>query len=259
MKIKFCVTTVAMLVVFAGFALAEFLPFSFPKDETVVFENKSPGKQSSTVSNTYYKSGNNFVIKVAEQDGSITKITVDKNFIPKNYKKIGKSGSTLEYANYAKGKLNIKIPARNINKTVKLPDKYYDPYTLYYVFRKFPFGKKDSVIIYLVYHDPGNIRVVKMQVKYKGKETVKIKSGKFECYRLELGTVNPLDVAIWPYKYNFWFTTDQNRHFVKFSGREKDASLITSELATYKVGNKYVVKKSSSSNSRSDLITSNAF
>jgi len=260
MKIRAGLLIFALIALLSGLALADFAPFSFPKDETVVFENSSPDKELTWVTNTYYASGKNFVIKVSEHDGSVTKITLDKNFIPLNYKKTSKAGATLEYSEYGKGKLHIKVPAKNIDKTVKLPDKYYDPYTLYYVFRKFPFGKKDSETIYLAYHDPGNIRVVKMQVKYKGKETVKTKSGKFECYRLELGTVNPLDVAVWPYKYNFWFTTDANRHFVKFTGREKDASIIASEIMTYKVGNKYIVKRSSSGSvTRSDLIGSNSF
>ena len=138
----------------------------------------------------------------------------------------------------------MKIPARNLNKEAKLPSTYYDSYTLFYAFRKFPFGKKDSIVINLAYHDPGNIRVVKMAVKFKGVETIKISSGKFTCYKLELGTVNAMDVAIWPYRYYFWFTTDANHHFVKFQGRERDASVIFSELAAYKIGKKFIVKKS---------------
>ena len=223
---------------------AEFGAFSFPKDEVVVFENHQASGKVAKVTNTYYRSGRNFVVKISEENGDTTKIILDKNFIPSSYKKTNKSGSILEYAGYSKGKFNIKIPSRNINKEVKLPSTYYDSSTLFYVFRKFPFGKKDSLTINLVYHEPGNIRVVKMAVKSKGMETVKIGAGKFTCYKLELGTVNPAEVAIWPYKYYFWFTTDANHHFVKFQGREKDASMIFSELTAYKIGKKFVVKKS---------------
>lgn len=227
---------------FAGACFAEFYPFAFPKDETVIFNNFTPNEKPAKVINTYSKSGKNFVIKQMEENGNVTKIVIDKNFIPISYKKVNRSGEMLEFAAYSKGKLTISIPAKRVNKSVSLPSTYYDSFTLNYALRKFKFGKTDSIYINLAYHDPGNTRVVKMQVKNKGIETVKIKSGSFKCYKLEMGTCNPLDVAIWPYKYYFWFTTDANHFFVKFQGRQRDSSSITSELAIYKVGKKYIVK-----------------
>lgn len=245
-----------LITAFAGACFGEFSAFLFPKDETVVFENYSGTGNPAMVTNTYYRSGSNYIIKITEANGNVAKITVNKNFAPLSYKKVNKNGAILEFAAYSKDKLNISIPARNIKKTVKLPSTYYDPYTLYYIFRKFPYAKKDNIYMNIAYHDPGNIRVVKMYVKNKGVETVKIKAGKFTCYKLEMGTVNPLDVAVWPYKYYFWFTTDSNHHFVKFQGRDRDSSILNSELATYKIGSKYVVKRSSLNNTgfQSDII-----
>ena len=241
-----------LMSVCAGASFAALGAFSFPKDETVVFENRSAGGKMAKVTNTYYRSGSNFVVKINEENGDITKIVVDKNFIPSSYQKMSRLGKIVEYAVYNNGKLSVSIPSRNMKKEVKLPSSYYDSYTLFYVFRTFPFDKKDTITINLAYHDPGNTRVVKMAVKNKGTETVKIGAGKFKCYKLELGTVNPAEVAIWPYKYYFWFSTDPNRYFVKFQGREKDASSIVSELNTYKVGKKFVVKKSASNTSKTD-------
>lgn len=246
------------LILFVLFAAAlaevsygEFLPFSFPKNETIIFENNSGSDKATMVTNTYYPDKKNFVIKQIEGNGSVTKILVDKNFKPISYKKVSRTGSMLEYAGYSKGKMTIKIPAKKLNKTVNLPSTYYDAFTFFYTFRKYPVGKKDSVYINVAYHDPGNVRVVKMQVKYKGIEEVKVKAGTFKCHRFEMGTCNPLDVAVWPYKYNFWFTADQNRHFVKFSGRERDSSTITSEIAVYKIGSKSVVKRSDMNSGKS--------
>jgi|GEM_PF-1911603 len=230
----------------------ELYSVSFPKNEVVVFENHMANGKVSQVLNTYYKQKSDYVIKAVEENGNVIKIVVDKNFIPKVYKKQSKSGKILEYASYSNGKMKISIPSKKMDKTVSLPSKYYDAYTLFYAFRKFPFGKKDKIEIDLAYHDPGNTRVVRMYVENKGIETVKIGAGKFKCYKLEMGTTKALDRAVWPYKYYFWFSTDSRHHFVKFQGRERDASIITSELAIYKVDGKFLVKKASSEKYSSD-------
>ena len=238
--------SILLLISFsAGICFAyELYSIDFPKDEVVIFLNHMANGETAQVFNTHYKWNNDYVIKAVEENGNVIKIVVNKYFIPKIYKKVSKSGKVLEYTSYDKGELTVSIPHKRIKKAVELPSTYYDPYTLFYAFRKFPFGKKDKININLAYHDPGNIRVVQMYVKNLGTETVKIGAGKFKCYKLEMGTVKRADTVIWPYKYYFWFTADSRHHFVKFQGREKDASIIISELAIYKVGKKFIVKSS---------------
>ena len=70
---------IIVLSVMSGACLAEFAPFSFPKDEVVVFENHQASGKIAKVTNTYSKTGKNFVIKATEENGDTTKIVVDKN------------------------------------------------------------------------------------------------------------------------------------------------------------------------------------
>jgi hypothetical protein len=254
MRNKALIITAALILisVLAGICFAyELYSIGFPKDEVVVFENHMANGKTAKVISTYYKQKKDYVIKQVEENGNVIKTVVNKYFIPKVYKKTSKKGKILEYASYGSGKLKVSIPGKRVDKSVKIPSTYYDTYTLFYALRKFPFGKKDKINLNVAYHDPGNIRAVEMEIKNKGTETVNIDSGTFKCYKLEMRAKKAVERAIWPYKYYFWFTTDSKHHFVKFQGRERDASIITSELAIYKVGGKYIVKKASKTNTAS--------
>jgi len=254
-NMKKLIISLIFVSLLAGLCYAyELYSINFPKDEVVVFENHTADGDTAKVISTYYKQGSDYVIKQTEENGNVIKTVVNKFFIPKVYKKTSKSGKILEYAGYNSktGKLSVSIPSKRVEKTVSLPSgDYYDSFTLFYALRRFPFGKKDKIKINVAYHDPGNTRSARMYVKNCGKETVEIDAGKFECYKLEMGTDKAVDRAVWPYKYYFWFSADSRHHFVKFQGRERDASVITSELAIYKIGKKYIVRKASLDSRRS--------
>jgi hypothetical protein len=110
--------------------------------------------------------------------------------------------------------------------------------SLFYLLRCFPFKSAEKITFDIVMHDPDNVRAVKMYIKYLGEEDVKVKAGKFHCYKLEMGCEKMIENLVWPYKYYFWFTSDAPHHFVKYQGREPDLSILTNELESYRAGKK---------------------
>jgi len=215
----------------------------FPdKEETVMQIGHSNGSVGTRISRVYDK-GSTYAIKTIEEDGSTSKMVLEKwTLRPLSYKQTDRSGKTIQFTKYYKNnKMYLAIPESDISKMVSIPDNAYDMHSLYYVFRRFPFDK-DEININLVMHDPGNIRNTKMYVKNLGIEEVKALSGTFKCYKLEMGCANPIERVFWPHQYYFWFTQEAPHYFVKFEGRDTDLSVVTNELMSYKVGKEYLVK-----------------
>ena len=215
----------------------------FPnEEETTMQVYRSNGKIGTRRSKVFDR-GSSYLIRTIEEDGSTSKMFIDKKTLkPLVFYDTDPEGKTIRYAKFYKNnKMYLAFPEDGIEKTVNIPENAYDMQSLYYVFRAFPF-EKDEINVNLVMHDPGNIRNVGMTVKKVAVEEIEVASGKFVCYKLEMGCSNIIERVFWPHKYYFWYTVAKPHHFVKFAGKEADLTVVTNELLSYKVGKRYVVK-----------------
>lgn len=221
-----------------------FYDIQFPNGEETIIRNFMGNGGTAKTVNKVEDRGSTYLISILEENGDITKILLKKeDLTPILNKTVSKDGKIKKYVNYLSGgKVDVAIPNKKIRKVLKVKNAGYDRFSLFYLFRGFPFGTEDKIIFDIVMHDPDNIRVVKMYVKYLGEEEIEVLAGKFRCYKLEMGCARVVDNLIWPYKYYFWFTTDSFHHFVKYQGREMDLSILTNELESYRIGDKIHIK-----------------
>ena len=217
-----------------------FYDIQFPNGEETIIRNFMGNGNIAKTVNTIEERDSTYLISILEENGDITKILLKKeDLTPILNKTISKDGKIKRYVQYlSDGKIDVSIPNKKIRKVLKVKDRGYDRFSLFYLFRGFPFRTEDKIIFDIVMHDPDNIRVVKMYVKNLGEEEIEVLAGKFRCHKLEMGCARVIDDLIWPYKYYFWFTTDSFHHFVKYQGREMDLSILTNELESYRIGDK---------------------
>lgn len=217
-----------------------FYDIKFSNGEETVINNFMGNGDIAQTANMIQDKGSTYLISILEENGDITKISLKREgLIPLFNKKVSKDGKLKKFVEYqSNGEITVSMPDKKIKKVFKLKEQGYDMVSLFYLFRGFPFKRVDKIVFDLVMHDPDNIRVVKMYVKYLGEEDVKVLAGTFHCYKLEMGCERVVENLVWPYKYYFWFTTDDNRHFVKYQGREMNLSILTNELESYRAGKK---------------------
>jgi hypothetical protein len=83
----------------------------------------------------------------------------------------------------------------------------------------YPFEKKKDLDFHLLTHAPA---MYKMNMKYKGKERIKIGNSEVDCYKLEmlpdLGLLNFMRV-FFPKTY-FWYEVEPPHNFVRYEGLE---------------------------------------
>ena len=75
-----------------------------------------------------------------------------------------------------------------------------------------------------------------MRVANLGKQTIKVRAGVFECYKLELS------VAGWQSmfskdKFYLYFSTKRPYHFIRYDEKRKDNNWYSNELVQYRAGN----------------------
>ncbi len=248
MKLKISLIMVlALIITNLPVIASSFSQINFQNKEEMFLQISHSGGSVGTRISTIYDKGKSYTIKTVEEDGSVTKLALDKVTLkPLSFKQTDKKGKTVQYTKYYNNnEMYLAIPAEELEKMINIPDNAYDMHSLNYVFRSFPF-EKENIDINLVMHDPGNIRNVRMSVKNLGIEKVKVLSGEFECYKLEMGCANAIERLFWPHKYYFWYTAKAPHYFVKFEGRDIDMSIVTNELLSYKVGKEFLVRIPSS-------------
>ncbi len=110
----------------------------------------------------------------------------------------------------------------NVNKKIKefeFKENLVDKQNIVIFLMNYPFEEKRNLDFYLLTHDPA---LYKLNLKFRGKEKIRIKDREIECYKLEmlpdLGFFNFFRVFI-PKTY-FWFETSPPHYFVRYEGLE---------------------------------------
>ncbi len=131
-----------------------------------------------------------------------------------------KSGDTVKFYNAEKG----------INKTfITHETNIYSPLAFYFSFRGFPFKTGNSVSFKSYIYQYGG--VLNMNLVNKGKKTVAVKSGTFECYVLEL-SVGGWQSLFATDKYYLYFTVAEPHIFVRYE-EKIDGTWSADELLSY--------------------------
>lgn len=127
--------------------------------------------------------------------------------------------AAIEYLNDS---VSFNIPARKLNKTLKLKGDYYDINMLSYLFQAYPFGQKKKIQFNLVMDGRGGSPVgsFAMYVTEIGREKVQVPAGNYDCYKLEMGIAGMAGAFAAKYKYDFWYTTDKPHILVKFEDQQ---------------------------------------
>jgi len=131
--------------------------------------------------------------------------------------------------NYTDRKAHVVIPAEKIDKWIEVPDDAYDMFTLFYVFRGFPYEREKRIKFPLVMPKP---HIAKVSLEVVSKESITVRAGTFLCYKLRM---RPAGIFGYFYRKNwyFWFTVEKPHHFVKHLSPEGEVI----ELVSYEAKN----------------------
>ncbi len=144
-----------------------------------------------------------------------------------------KTGEIVEsYENSGNGAILFYNKEKNINKQFKSNgNNIYSRYAFIVSFRGFPFAKSKEVKFSSYLSEYGD--ALKMKLVNLGKYTIRVKTGTFECYKLELS------VAGWKSmvsrdKYYFYFNSEKPYQFIKYEEEVSKGRWISNELLFYK-------------------------
>jgi hypothetical protein len=108
------------------------------------------------------------------------------------------------------------ISEGTIDKTYELEDPVYDGNgAIFYVFSKI-LPAKDKILTFNLLQSKEK-RIVKMYLKYLKQEKININGKMLESNKYETGLVNRVLVFFWPYKYHYWFSTE-NGEMLRYEG-----------------------------------------
>ncbi|HNT29420.1 MAG TPA: DUF3108 domain-containing protein [bacterium] len=92
-----------------------------------------------------------------------------------------------------------------IQKTIPKPaENWYEPNSMFYLIRNFPFGEVERLKAKAVYENNGSI--ITVQITDKGTETITVPGGTFECHKLLL---EPAGVAALLPIGKFWYWIEE--------------------------------------------------
>ena len=116
----------------------------------------------------------------------------------------------------------FNIPSRNLHKTIKVKEKYYDISMLNYLFQVYPFGHEKRIQFNLVMDGRRGSPVgsFAMYVMETWQENIKVPFGSYDCYRLEMGITGMASIFSSKYKYYFWYTVNTPHILVKFKDKQ---------------------------------------
>jgi hypothetical protein len=93
--------------------------------------------------------------------------------------------------------------------------------TVFYIFsRVYP---ESNRTVYFQMVQPFDVRVIDMYLKWDGIEKVALNGRTYETVRYEFAVANPFVGIFWPYKYYYWYSTN-DRKLVKHTGVEPNFS-----------------------------------
>lgn len=149
-------------------------------------------------------------------------------------RKNSKSGEVVEsYENKGNGVIVFFNKERNINKRVKANGDYiYSRYAFIVSFRGYPFLKMNEVNFKSYVTEYGD--ALQMRLINLGKYNVKVKTGSFECYKLELSVAGWKSMVAKD-KYYFYFNSEKPHQFIKYEEKVPNGRWISNELIFYKL------------------------
>ncbi len=131
------------------------------------------------------------------------------------------------------GNVIFKNKDKLIDKYYHDPDRnYYSRYGYLISFRGFPFEKKGEVTFKsYMFEYPAS--ALTLRLKYLNTEQIKVKAGKFNCYKLEL-SVDGWQGAFSKDKYYFYYTVAKPHYFVRFDQKIDTGVWSSNELMLYR-------------------------
>ncbi len=171
-----------------------------------------------------------------KQDGENIEITFvreksDKQIIsfinkvkPTNVEYINASGKKIREVKYNYFTNKIIISGDNNSEINYKKNTFDNNGSLFYIF-SYLFPTTSSNLNFLLLESKDN-KIVNMYLKYRGKEQIDIQGGKNEAYKYEMGLEGFIPSMFWPYKYYYWYST-QERKFLKYQGPRADKKIET--------------------------------
>lgn len=132
------------------------------------------------------------------------------------------------YENNGNGIVHFFNKEKGIDKQFENSDKnIYSRYAYFVSLRGFPFEVGNSVKFISYMYEYGD--ALSMKVTALSKETVTVKGGVFECYKLELAVAGWISLVA-PFKSYFYFTVDGTHRFIKYQEKADNGGWNNDEL-----------------------------
>ena len=136
--------------------------------------------------------------------------------------------SVEEYFTHYNNLVHFYNKINHIKKNVQTSEKnIYSRYAYFLSFRGFPFESEKSVSFKSYMYEYGD--ALTMKVTNLGKQTVLVKAGNFECYKLELA-VGSWQSFFASDKVYLYFTMAKPHYFVKYEEKDEKGHWNTNEL-----------------------------
>ncbi len=223
--------------------------FSFEAFAQPVFKNPNlPDKESYEISD-YIDKANGYVItkvniSVKERNGLkyyyiyATEGSNFSNEIELNYDNLTtisekrvdqKTNSIVEYySNNGNNNVHFYNKEKGIDKDFfTLEKNIYSRYAYFFSLSGFPFETIKSVSFDTYMAEYGN--ALTMRATNTGKQTITVKAGTFECYKLELSVAGWISIFA-PDVYYIYFSVDSPHHFIKYEEKEDNGLWSSDEL-----------------------------
>jgi hypothetical protein len=132
------------------------------------------------------------------------------------------------YTNNGKGVIHFYNKEKGIDINLINPDKnIYSRYAYFFSFRGFPFEVGKSVTFNSYMFEYGD--ALPMKLKNLSKQTITVKKGTFECYKLEL-SVSGWQSIFTSYKSYLYFSIADTHQFIKYEERDENGVWNADEL-----------------------------
>lgn len=125
----------------------------------------------------------------------------------------GSPGGAIEY-----GADSVCLDWSGKEQRVKIKGVCYDCNTLFQLFRAFPFGRREEIVV-PIFMDGQNgrpIGIYQLYARELAREMLTVPAGVFEAYKLEMGVPGVAGFFAAKYKYYFWYTADKPHYFLKY-------------------------------------------
>lgn len=170
-------------------------------------------------------------IQVEEANLYLNEIEINYNDLTTiSEKRINKKDNSVEeyYQNFGNGKIHFFNKEKGIDKDFNNTDKnIYSRYAYFISFRGFPFETSKSVTFDTYMFEYGD--ALSMKVTILSKQTVTVKAGTFECYKMELAVAGWLSLFA-PFKSYLYFTVGGTHQFIKYEEKADNGGWNADEL-----------------------------